>query len=351
MRILYFLFFSLGTSLTLFSQVTFVKNEVAEPQQKRVSCRVGIAQQPMPDTTKVVIINCWGRGNKVQHPADTTKKIRVRCGLMRIRTEPLFVIDGKPVEGQTLKDINPNDIESITILKDASAVAIYGHQAQAGVVFIATKKTKSCEFEIIDAQDGTRLQGASVKFTAINKHSLSFSADQNGVVTIDKLDALYEMEVSVIGYKTAKLDVGPDNRGRKTIRLERNVAEGLPVVIICQVNRKRGCPSAGVAGKQVKAVLPVLPKQDRTVAKTKIFPNPIQKGQSFTIELTVPVAGIFNARVVSIDGRQLLTRSFTAEGTSRIMIATDTRWSAGTYFIQVNDVTGTPIRTEQVSIL
>lgn len=60
--------------------------------------------------------------------------------------DPLYVIDGIPlvnslgVNSFTMADINPNDIESIEILKDASATAIYGSRAANGVVLITTKK-------------------------------------------------------------------------------------------------------------------------------------------------------------------------------------------------------------------
>ncbi len=71
-------------------------------------------------------------------------------------TQPLYVIDGVPMttgdfgqigfEGQginALADINPNDIESISVLKDASAASIYGARAGNGVVLITTKSGKS----------------------------------------------------------------------------------------------------------------------------------------------------------------------------------------------------------------
>ena len=51
--------------------------------------------------------------------------------------EPLYVVDNVPIDG--IRDINPNDIESIQILKDASAGAIYGNRAANGVVIITTK--------------------------------------------------------------------------------------------------------------------------------------------------------------------------------------------------------------------
>ena len=53
---------------------------------------------------------------------------------------PLYVIDGFPSESSGLGSINPNDIESIDILKDASATAIYGARGANGVVIVTTKK-------------------------------------------------------------------------------------------------------------------------------------------------------------------------------------------------------------------
>lgn len=55
---------------------------------------------------------------------------------------PLYVIDGVPTQGN-LNTINPNDIESMQILKDASAASIYGSRAGNGVVIITTKKGKA----------------------------------------------------------------------------------------------------------------------------------------------------------------------------------------------------------------
>jgi len=56
---------------------------------------------------------------------------------------PLYVIDGVSTRSQDLNSINPNDIESIQILKDASSASIYGAQASNGVIIITTKKGKS----------------------------------------------------------------------------------------------------------------------------------------------------------------------------------------------------------------
>jgi iron complex outermembrane receptor protein len=68
--------------------------------------------------------------------------IRIRMGAsLSASNDPLIVIDGVPISsGAPLSSINPNDIETYTILKDASATAIYGSRASNGVVIITTKK-------------------------------------------------------------------------------------------------------------------------------------------------------------------------------------------------------------------
>jgi TonB-dependent starch-binding outer membrane protein SusC len=72
---------------------------------------------------------------------------------------PLFVIDGVPTKGN-LNTLNPNDIESMQILKDASAASIYGARAGNGVVIITTKKGKSGEPRItFDSYYGVQRNG------------------------------------------------------------------------------------------------------------------------------------------------------------------------------------------------
>ena len=70
--------------------------------------------------------------------------IRVRgSGSITASSAPLYVVDGYPLGEQNLNAINPNDIESIEVLKDASAAAIYGSRAANGVVLVTTKSGKA----------------------------------------------------------------------------------------------------------------------------------------------------------------------------------------------------------------
>lgn len=55
--------------------------------------------------------------------------------------QPLYIVDGTPYEGN-IAELNPNDIESMSVLKDASSAALYGNRAANGVILITTKKAK-----------------------------------------------------------------------------------------------------------------------------------------------------------------------------------------------------------------
>ncbi|AWW31154.1 TonB-dependent receptor [Echinicola strongylocentroti] len=78
--------------------------------------------------------------------------IQIRgVGSITANSQPLYVIDGFPLEasgGNPMDNISPNDIESIQVLKDAAAAAIYGSRAANGVVMINTKSGKSGKAQI-----------------------------------------------------------------------------------------------------------------------------------------------------------------------------------------------------------
>jgi TonB-dependent starch-binding outer membrane protein SusC len=81
--------------------------------------------------------------------------IRIRSGSsLNANNDPLIVIDGLPVDGGAsggrnfLSTINQNNIENVTVLKDASATAIYGSRASNGVIIITTKKGKAGDLKV-----------------------------------------------------------------------------------------------------------------------------------------------------------------------------------------------------------
>ena len=102
------------------------------------------------DTTKKVIIV---QGYKIS-PEDTliaskgnnkssvVIKMDAAGGVGNVQ-KPLFILDGEVISESVMSVIDPNKIESINILKDASAVAIFGEKGKGGVVQITTKKGKT----------------------------------------------------------------------------------------------------------------------------------------------------------------------------------------------------------------
>lgn len=74
---------------------------------------------------------------------------------------PLYIVDGAPYEG-VISNINPNDIESISVLKDASATSLYGARAANGVVLITTKKGSAGDKNPIKANVSTALSSRAL---------------------------------------------------------------------------------------------------------------------------------------------------------------------------------------------
>ncbi|MBX2925124.1 MAG: TonB-dependent receptor [Chitinophagaceae bacterium] len=94
--------------------------------------------------------------------------ILVRAGSsISASNEPLYVIDGFPQLGGSNNNINPNDVESVEILKDASATAIYGSRGANGVIIITTKSGKAGKFSV--SYDGYySIQALGVKRDVMN---------------------------------------------------------------------------------------------------------------------------------------------------------------------------------------
>ncbi|GGZ15876.1 SusC/RagA family TonB-linked outer membrane protein [Echinicola pacifica] len=108
-----------------------------------------ITDQPITDARQAL----QGRSSGVDVTSPGSKpgaspQVRIRGRRsFNASNEPLYVVDGIPTVGG-ISDINPNDITSMEILKDASATAIYGSRGANGVVLVTTKRGKSGKTEV-----------------------------------------------------------------------------------------------------------------------------------------------------------------------------------------------------------
>ena len=89
-------------------------------------------------------------------PASSGPTIRIRgIGSMSASNAPLYIVDGMPYDG-SISEINPNDVESMSVPKDAAASAIYGARGANGVVLITTKRARGQDSVIrFDAKWGS----------------------------------------------------------------------------------------------------------------------------------------------------------------------------------------------------
>lgn len=116
--------------------------------------------------------------------------IRIRgVGTVNGDTSPLYVIDGVPFGGN-ISDLNPADIESMSVLKDAASAALYGNRASNGVILITTKKGKQGRLNIsLDIKQGTY---------------------SRGIPEYDLLDARDWMEMEWLNMKNYRMSAGDD---------------------------------------------------------------------------------------------------------------------------------------------
>ena len=120
-------------AVDLITEKNFAKGSVVSPQQLIRGKVAGVS-----------IVSNSGA------PGDDSNVLIRGIGSLNLNSNPLYVVDGIPLDAggvggsrSPLNAINPSDIEAISILKDASATAIYGSRAANGVVLITTKKGKT----------------------------------------------------------------------------------------------------------------------------------------------------------------------------------------------------------------
>jgi TonB-linked SusC/RagA family outer membrane protein len=97
--------------------------------------------------------------------------VRIRgVNSIGLGNDPLYIVDGIPVEG-ALNSISPSEIESMTVLKDASSAAIYGSRATNGVILITTKSGKAGEAKITySTQIGFQTHGNLTKMASTDQY-------------------------------------------------------------------------------------------------------------------------------------------------------------------------------------
>ena len=121
----------------------------------------------------------------------TSAKVRIRgVGSINAGTDPLYVVDGVPYDGD-LSSINPADIESMTVLKDAASTALYGARGANGIIMITTKK----------AQTGNTRVTVDAKWGSNSRQLSNYDVLRSPQEYLEReYQAMYNGATSVLGY-------------------------------------------------------------------------------------------------------------------------------------------------------
>ena len=137
-----------------------------------------LANRPITDASQALsgkVSGVWISQNSGK-PGDDGAQLRIRGWGTLNNSDPLVIIDG--VEG-VFSQINPSDIESITVLKDAASAAIYGSKAANGVVLVTTKMGKNNEKTHVELNSYVGVQQLGRRFDLVtNSAELMTMANQ-----------------------------------------------------------------------------------------------------------------------------------------------------------------------------
>ncbi len=137
-----------------------------------------------------------------------TIKIRGGNSSLSANNSPLIVVDGVPIDqnGPALNTINPNDIESFTILKDASATAIYGSRATNGVIIITTKSGKMNQDMKVGFSSssslGTRFNKVDVLSTDEFRSAIQATGTPEGIELLGDADTDWQDQIFQTAFAT-----------------------------------------------------------------------------------------------------------------------------------------------------
>lgn len=265
-------------------------------------------------------------------------EIRIRCCATVTDRQPFFIVDGIVYDLKKLSELNPSDIESITVLKAVQATALYGYEGANGVVIIATKSSMLRKFIVKDFLDGSRIAGATVSFISSDKKdTIMMAANDSGIIVINKLKTgfEYQMRSSAVGYKTYS-SIFKNNYGcrENEIFMERNIKNFTEVVIAnTSYPRKKV-----VCGYTISCTKISYNNNEMNISNVfKIYPNPVSSGASLTIEWKQSESGDYTLQLLNLPGQVIFSKQMFIDDEARALNLQLPRVAAGNYFLRMTN--------------
>lgn len=251
-------------------------------------------------------------GLDTDNPVAAPASIRIRCApSVASPGRPLFVVDGSPLDTMDINKIRPELIESVYILKDAQAKAIYGCRATAGVVII-TLRPRILYVNTRNSYTGETVAVADLR-VRIGKQTNENQMPENRIVAVSSFEDKTTLEVSAIGYNSVRLLVSKGASDTLLVLLD-PVAQLLPEIIVKGIQNTRICRrtiSCGATGVSV-CTIHVTNNAGRketigmsTQPIARLYPNPAAAGSRVTIQLPESVNGKLAVNFYSLTGQIL----------------------------------------------
>lgn len=175
---------------------------------------------------------------------ENNQSIRIRGNKSTSKSkDPLVVINGIP-SSQNFSNINTNDITSVKILKDTTALGIYGSRAANGVILVTTKSNNNITGRIVDDK-GNPVPNASV----MHGNEKSTQTNNQGYFNITSNDSVLKSTVAAIGFSSANQTLYKNKINN--IILHQNAVELNDVVVIGYSSTKKYSGYVGAAASVI----------------------------------------------------------------------------------------------------
>jgi len=282
--------------------------------------------------------------------------IRIHCAATVYAGPPLIIVDGELMPDSLLNLLKPEDIESVSILKDAAAMAIYGSRGMNGVIIVKTKDLGFRSFYAMDAEDNAKLANATFTFSAVDgTDSLRLIADEQGQVVMKAFPVgkKYRVTISCTGYKDFQtFYTGEKEKSNQRYRLSRDVKTNeeviVPAAITCVLRRLTMTCGGVYSARELRS--DSLYNELKSTSD-RLYPNPVVRGGIVKLEMDAITEIPLQVRIASSGGATLSIVTYKpAKGMNRIAVPIAGQWVAGVYFVQVITQNGKLLKQNKLII-
>jgi hypothetical protein len=276
--------------------------------------------------------------------SENTEKGVIRC-VIPVSGEPLVIVDGIPIEFKDLQSLDPDQILTIDIFKEAKATVLFGSAGRDGVIIIRTKAQKGSV--LVMDPSGEPIAGATVSMVGKRNRKNVFVAvtDSTGTAFINPIKKIenYEIVVTSVGYHTGSVPLQKNKSS--VVWLAKKVSAMEEVLVETRSIRCRrircstGC----------RSIISYDFNDSSSNAKQNkigVYPNPVPMSSNWNLRLQHPVEGKW---MLANTGGQVV-QSGELNNKESLLTRSAKGLSAGMYFLRLIDSGGAVVSTQKLIV-